>query len=102
MEDDGGLLVLLFSSPHHLLWCVFFFFGFLVLCGLFFSVLVLCFFFLPYFVGFQLFGLMVAQEAQNQVDNPINQVSKNSGYWLSGYLLSEKMAEVRYLVLVTH
>ena len=40
--------------------CVFF----LVLCGLFFSVLVLCFFFPPYFVGFQLFGLIVAQEGQ--------------------------------------
>lgn len=39
---------------------------FLVLCGLFFSAVV-CFFFLPYFVGFQLFGLIVAQEAQNQV-----------------------------------
>ena len=26
----------------------------------------------------------------------INQLSKNSGCWLSGYLLSEKMTEVRY------
>lgn len=65
MEDDGGLLILLFSYHFfsflhpHLLWC-----GFLVLCGLFFSVLVLCFFTLPYFVGFQSFGLIVAQEGQ--------------------------------------
>ena len=58
--------------------CVFF----LVLCGLFFSVLVLCFFFPPYFVGFQLFGLILAQESQNQVDNPIKQLSKNSGVYL--------------------
>ena len=28
-------------------------------------------------------------------DNPIHQLSKNSDCWLSGYLLSEKMAEVR-------
>lgn len=64
------------------------------------------FFFLPYFVGFQLFGLIVAQEGQNiktKEQNqttkiptkPIKQLSKNSGCWLSGYLPSEKMAEVR-------
>ena len=43
------------SFPPHQLWYV-----------LFFSAVV-CFFFLPYFVGFQLFGLIVAKEGQNQV-----------------------------------
>ena len=57
MEEDGGLLILLFSP--HLLWCVF------LVCSSFSAVV--CFFFLPYFVGFQLFGLIVAQEAQKQV-----------------------------------
>ena len=54
MEDDGGLLILLFSP--HLLWCVF------LVCSSFSAVV--CFFFLPYFVGFQLFGLIVAKEGQ--------------------------------------
>ena len=44
--------------PPHLLWRVFIIFS----CSA-----VVCFFFLPYFVGFQLFGLIVAQEGQNQV-----------------------------------
>ena len=46
------------SFPPHLLWRVFIIFS----CSA-----VVCFFFLPYFVGFQLFGLTVAQEAQNQL-----------------------------------
>ena len=52
-------------------------------------------------MGFQLFGLIVAQEGQNiktkeqNQDNPINQLSKNSGCWLSGYLLSEKMTTLQ-------
>ena len=63
MGDDGGLLILLF---------------FFCWCGLFFSDVV-WFFFLPYFVGFQLFGLIVAQEAQINPHNPIKQVSKKFG-----------------------
>ena len=63
-------LVPSFSSGSFL-WC----FSCVVVCFLFFGVvcsfllwcvfLVLYFFFLPYFVGFQLFGLIVAQEGQN-------------------------------------
>ena len=55
-----GVVVLVFGG-YIVVW---FLFLFLVLCGLFFSAVV-CFFFLPYFVGFQLFGLIVAQEGQN-------------------------------------
>lgn len=62
-----------------------------------------CFFFLPYFVGFQLFGLIVAQEGQIKPDNPKtthpNQPAKQkSGIRVVGCLViycPEIMAPVR-------
>ena len=68
--------------------CCFVFFGVLVFCSF---LLWCCFFFLPYFVGFQLFGLIVAQEGHINPHSPISQVSKKSGW-----LVSKEIGRVRF------
>ena len=82
-------------------------------CRLFFyfptsAVVFVCFFLFLYFSLPTLFcRLSVAQEGKNiktkeqNKDNPINQLSKKSDCWLSGYLPSEKMAEVRLTSIIT-
>ena len=57
-DKESQTVVGFLPLPPHLLWHVFIIFS----CSA-----VVYFFFLPYFVGFQLFGLIVAQEAQNQL-----------------------------------
>ena len=58
------------------------------------------FFTLPYFIGFQLFGLIVAQEAQNQVDNKNTNKTNQAGKQKIGLLVSEIIGRVRFLVVV--
>ena len=72
MEDDGGLLILLFS--YHFFSSLFFTH---ICCGVFFHPTLFC----------RLSVVWVDSCIGRTIkpDNPINQLSKNSGCWLSGY-----------------